>query len=174
MALATVPLAHRRRERRQGRERLDAMRVRCGLARPDWYRLLGVAKEADAFNPNGETAPGVAARAQLICRKHRTFIRSLENAVAREFARPAFVIDDQPLLSTIQVARALGVGDFHISTLRDRGRVDATRAGRSWGFSRSAVAALITNEKQLGYHSPLATAFLRWLDEEGVGSSAAS
>lgn len=127
----------------------DRIRRRAGLSRGQWTDLVG-------SHPDDETI-------YEVMRSHERFIQSIKAAIEYEMARPAVVIEGEPYISTIQAARALGVGEFHLANLRERNKLEATRYGRRSAFSRANLYKFLEGpEDPRERHSALATAFLRW------------
>lgn len=83
--------------------------------------------------------------------------------IARELKRPDFTIDGKPYLSAIQAASALGVGEFHLSNLRDRNKLSGRQHGRRVVYSRADLVALLKPTRDDKHRGPLAVSFTRWL-----------
>lgn len=134
---------------------VEEIRLRIGVSRPTWAELLGTSDPDAAL-----------ARAKELDRDHRTFKRRVVNALDIEFARPTLVLDDVKYITTRQATRALGLGEFHLSNLRDRQRVEYRRVGRRTLYSRSALDDLINMTiAPRAQHAPLSTAFVAFLEE---------
>lgn len=145
---------------------IDAARVRCGLAKPQWYKLLGIEGPWDASNEKDELLPSIAARADTLLALNAEFRAEVADRVRAE-ARYADYIgaDNQPVLSTSQVERALGISAFHIATARRRDKIRSILAGRYHGFPLDDVLAFVNEEKPTGYQSPLTGPFVRYVAE---------
>jgi hypothetical protein len=95
---------------------------------------------------------------------HARFVEHTKAAIEREFKAPSFRIDGKSYVSAIQAARALGTGEFHLSNLRDRGKLNGTPHGRRVVYAKSDLLALLKQSKDSNYRSPLASSFARWLE----------
>lgn len=134
----------------------ENIRLRCGLSRNQWTRLLDAVDQPDE------------ERAWVIGQAFDRFLEQRRSAVDIEFREPEFHGDDgTPLLSTIQAARALGVGEFHLANLRDRGKLNSTRVGRRAGFAREDLRDFLNiDQKPETRQTALGIAFLRWFEVE--------
>lgn len=126
----------------------DEIRRLCGLSKGQWVQALSRLVEPEK-----------------VLEKHREFIAETRRALDWEFRNAQFVIADEPHISTVQAARALGVGEFHLSNLRDRDKLPGVKHGRRSVYTRQHMDEFLEStlsEKER--HSPLASAFLRWLE----------
>lgn len=127
--------------------------------------LLHLERESQLRDPVLAEAAWTDAR--HIERLYNEYISLVRVRLEREFKRPETVIDGVPYLSTVQTARALGVGEFHLANIRERGRLHGEKLGRRAIYSRTELERFIT--EPMGDTSPysaLAYAFLRWLEAE--------
>ena len=120
----------------------EAIRSRYNITRTQWSELV----KDDSEGPK-------------IARRYEKFLEHVRKAIDFEFESPAFVVDEVPYLSTIQAARALGVGEFHLSNLRDRQKLIGVRHGRRSIYSRENLLEFLNTEPR---HSAVTTAFVRW------------
>ena len=95
---------------------------------------------------------------------HAEFVEHTKAAIAYEFKTPAFNFGGHKYLSAIQAARALGTGEFHLSNLRDRGKLHGTPHGRRVVYSKLDLTSLLKPSKTDKHRSPLAASFTRWLE----------
>lgn len=93
---------------------------------------------------------------------YETFLEGVRRAIAWEFKAPALKIDGAPYASTIQAARALGVGEFHLANLRYRQKLNGHTHGRKTIYAKRDLEALLKPQKDR--RSPIAASFIRWLD----------
>lgn len=143
---------------------VDSIRARCGLARTHWLKILGVENER-LMTWDGKVRPHVMRRALNVQALYEQYKTDVEGRLVDETERAAYVLDDKPYLSSIQVARVLGCGDFHIVTLRQRGKINATLTKRYWAYAPDDVRALLDFDDSKGYHSSIAGTFVRYLSE---------
>lgn len=133
---------------------IENIRQAVGVSRPSWIQLLGASSETAL------RGDAMLAAAKDVQRAHSRFIRKMIANVAAEFETP-IVVDDVEYITTAQVSRALGLGEFHVSALRDRGKLQAVRYGRRTLFSREAVMDLVTRGiEPRTQHAPLAPRFV--------------
>jgi len=144
----------------------ERVRRLVGLARPQMLRALKTTDARVLDIPDAEQDPAVLTKAAAIEAAYALYTGAIIAAIKTEAKNPAAKIDGKPYLSTRQAARALGVGEFHLANMRDRGKLPAQRAGRNYAFAVKDLITIATKpEKAGGYHSPLAGAFLEYLDE---------
>lgn len=140
-------------------QQLDAIRRNVGVSRPMWLQLLNVESDAAANRD-----PEILSRARDVQRSHRHFTRKMIRRIDEEFAKPAVVIDETPYISTAQVSAALGLGEFHVCALRDRGKLKAHRDNRRILYSREAIVELIESPvSPRQQHAPLAPKFVEYV-----------
>lgn len=133
----------------------EKIRLRCGLSRNQWAKLL---ETGDA---------GSDARAWEISKSFDRFLDRCRLQVDYEFQNPEFVEDGQPYISTIQAARALSVGEFHLANLRDRGKLASVRVGRRAGFRRDDLLDFLDIDRRPDTRqTALGVAFFRWFELE--------
>lgn len=147
---------------------IERTRARAGLTRPQFERLVAVPLYTAADLP-AEALPAVRA----VGAAHSRFIAMLKRNVSAEFRHPAYMIDGVPHVITIQVARALGLGEFHIANMRARNKLHAGSYGRKAVFTKEDVIAFIdrpltANERS----SPLAGSFIRFVEGERLSAKA--
>lgn len=149
---------------------VEEVRVRLGLSRPEFLRLSDDGWPSSIFTESTPPDSAVAV-AKRLSRQWGEYVRHVRRELDREFRVPFAIIDGEPCISTIQVGRALGVGEFHLSNLRDRQALASHRVGRRTVYSRAAIEALI--DKPLvppSRHSPLSAAFLRHVAERAYAA----
>lgn len=122
----------------------DEIRATLGLPRTLWATLLDM-----DYKP-----------AEIVDLMHE-FQDEIRSELDREFRRPIVTIDGEPYLSTIQASRALSIGDFHLSNLRDRGKLVPHSYGRRVVYSRAALEDLFVLDDSGRF--VLANAFMRWM-----------
>lgn len=127
----------------------ESIRRRTGLSKTQWAELVRGQNEDQ--------------RAYEISRLFERFLAHVHRALDNEFKNPEYEVDGVPCLSTIQAARALGIGEFHLANLRDRGKLKGRKFGRRAAFARVDLDAFLSipqapQERQ----SAMAQAFLRW------------
>lgn len=138
-------------------DQIEIIRRTVGLSRPAWLRLLNAVSETDL---RGEEKLAVA---RDILRSHGRFVRKISAAVGAEFAKEPTIVDGEAYITTAQVSRALGLGEFHVSALRDRGKLPALRHGRRTLFARDDVIDLIQRGVEPHtQHAPLAPRFAEY------------
>lgn len=122
----------------------DDIRIGIGLSKTQWDSLAG------------KRTPRQVATAW------EKFKRNASRALDYEFASPSFYLEDVPYITTIQAARALGVGEFHLANLQDRDKLQGTKHGRRIIYSRENLDALLSPPED-GRRGALAGSFIRWL-----------
>lgn len=149
----------------------ERIRRLVGLARPQMLRALARPAKLPV-DPrvldlsDAEQAPAVLTRALEMERFYTAYAAAVIAAIRSEAKNAAITIDGKPFLTSRQAARALGVGEFHLANMRDRGKIPAQRAGRNYAFAAEDLIAIVKKPaKSGGYHSPLAGAFLERFKE---------
>lgn len=147
----------------------DALRRRIGFNRPAWLELFAgvdVHTPDDIIDPSGDIDPKVRLRMRKIEQAFENYTVDCTRKLEREFTRPKYTLEDgTKLISTVQVARAFGLGDFHISTIRSRGVIKGTKMDDGYhGFTMLACLELLGPPKS-GYQSPLCASFQRFLSD---------
>lgn len=149
------------------RAEAELIRLRVGLARPQIERALG--RTPDMSPDQFWTRPSLPSDLARLESCYKRFVAKIKLDVDREFADPVATSDDgQVCISTAQVARSLQIGEFNLSNLRDRGTLAwlPMGVGRTM-YTRAAVYALIDNPfSGRARHSPLASVFLRFWEQE--------
>lgn len=140
------------------KDRVETTRLSIGLSRPQMDKLMA-----------GVDFPLV--RVKEIEREYRLFISDIRRKLLAESKRPVVVFDDEPCLSTVQVSRATGIGEFHLTTFRQRGKLFAIEIpGRRYPvFRYSDIREFV--DRPIGpreHHLPLAPVFIRWLQDKGI------
>lgn len=130
----------------------EEIRSLCGLSRTQWDILVG---SDMSFTPTE------------IKKQYAAFMDGIRNRLEREFRRPAIVIDGVPYLSTVQAAEALDVGEYHLSTMRSRGKLEGTKHGRRTIYSQGQMQSFLMDVDQAqNRKSALALAFLRRMERK--------
>lgn len=128
----------------------DEIRSLCGLSRTQWDNLVSA-----GFTP------------AQVRTSYQAFVQAIQSRIAEEFKRPADSIDGVPHLSTVQAAEALGVGEYHLSTMRSRGKLIGTKFGRRTFYSREQLESFLTDPEQAqAKKSALALAFIRMMERK--------
>lgn len=122
----------------------EDVRLYCGLSKAQYERLAAVC--------DPETLPEL----------FDAFLADIRAKVEIEFTAPAHMLGKTPVLSTVQVARALGVGEFHLSNLRDRGKLNSSKFGRRAVYSKADLDAFLDQQKIKERRSALAAAFVQY------------
>lgn len=133
----------------------EDVRIRCGLSRTQWDALAHPEDNDVAFTTKeiGDT--------------YDLFLADLQAKVDRAFRQPAFTIKGVAHLSTVQAAQALGVGEFHLSTMRSRGKLRGEKFGRRTIYSRDDLDRFLTHsEVETERKSALALAFTRLMERK--------
>lgn len=128
----------------------ESVRIKAGLSKAEWDRLVPDKKDSFAV--------------AKIERDLKRFIAGVRKAVDYEFEHPDVEIDGQPYLSVAQASRALGIGEFHLCTLRSREKLLGEKYGRRTVYSRDVLAEFVDPPNGTPRNSALASSFLRWLD----------
>jgi hypothetical protein len=119
-----------------------------------------------ALDRRSELSSETLSRLTELEQRHQEFQTAVSWAITREAEAPAIVLDDEPYLSSKQVAIALGIGEYNVSTARDRGKLPARRVGRRWFFCSADLKNILTGLPK-GYSSPVAAGFLSYLAKVG-------
>lgn len=157
---------------------IERIRRKIGLPRSTTKDLLGVPDDAIFRFADQRINPEVLARARALEDGFERWRAAVHYAVDREAqTSPARVDPDGTrYLTTRQAAHCLGTGDYHLSTLHLRGRIDSVSTGRGQGkinlFTVQALTDLIDNTGPRGhsdtgaaarpYQAPLSHAFVEW------------
>ena len=143
------------------REHIDVIRRKCGLSRPQMLSLLNL-KQASQLR-DVDVANRAKDEADAIEASYTAYLAAVRRRLAAELDRPVVVLEGVPHLSTVQTARVLGVGEFHLANIRERGRIVGHKLGRRAVYSEQELRRFI--QEPMGANSPysaLALAFLRW------------
>lgn len=133
----------------------EKIRLRCGLSRNQWAKLLETGDSGDD------------ARAWEISKSFDRFLDRCRLQVEYEFQNPEFSENGQGFISTIQAARALSVGEFHLANLRDRGKLASVRVGRRAGFRKDDLLEFLDIDRRPSERqTALGVAFFRWFELE--------
>lgn len=125
----------------------EEIRTKVGFSRAQWSRL------------NESDYPLLT-----LSQSYDLFLRHLLANIDLEFKHPAFVVDDVGYLTTVGVSHALGIGEFLIANLRNRGKLSSEqKVGRRAVYSRADLVEFVTTASSQDRRSALATAFVRWL-----------
>lgn len=139
-------------------EYLDQIRRKLGLNRPQFLRLLSIEKL--------ENRPEIQDRVVELQSEFAAFAHEITDNLHREIKRADHTVLGVPYLSTVQVSRCLGIGEFHVARIRSRGILKAHPVGGGYyGYTVEDVLELLDEPKQ-GYQSPLSGAFIRYLEEQ--------
>lgn len=147
---------------------VERIRQRIGLPRSTTKDLLGVDKDTVFTTEDRRMNPVVVRRAVALDAAFEQWRAAVRYALEREAeVAPAMVDEDgMRYLTTRQAAYCLGIGDYHMSTLRNRGKIDAVLSGRGQGqvnlFAVQALYDLIDNGPR-GYQAPLTHAFVEYV-----------
>lgn len=144
------------------RTQFEETRVKCGLTKSQLLGLLGLSRESQL----DENEPEYAEELTHIADEYTRYIERSKKAIDWEFKQPAHVLEGKPVISTVQAARALGVGEFHLSNLRDRRKLIATPFGRRAFYTRDALLKFVREQQHTKGHSSLSGAFVRWYQLE--------
>lgn len=123
----------------------EATRLSIGISKTEWEDL-----RREGYTP------------RQILSLWEKFRKHAIRALDFEFSNPEFVLDETAYVTAVQVSRALGLGEFHLSNLRDRGKLEGRRHGRRTIYSRENVDSLLSSPDD-GRRSSLAGAFIRWI-----------
>lgn len=128
-------------------EQAEKVRARIGLTTQQWKTLA-------VRYPDPE----------VITTLYQTWVLKLRKDIKAELSRAHYDIEGKPYLSAVQVARVLGIGEFHVCNLLHRGRLEGTRNGRRVGYAYRDVASLAERDyaKEGFKRSPLGRSFLDW------------
>lgn len=132
-------------------EQSEQQRIHCGLSRAQWEEAL----------EHGSPAKLVA--------KYNRYIEHLTKRIDREFMRPKYVLGfaSTKYISVSQLAEALNVGEFHLTNMRRRHKLEGTKYDRLVIYSQEQLSRFLTDASQAeNRKSALAAAFLRWLDSQ--------
>lgn len=133
----------------------EKIRLRCGLSRNQWARLIQSGDDGDD------------ARAWEISKSFDRFLDRCRVQVEYEFQSPELTENDQSFISTIQAARALSIGEFHLANLRDRGKLASVRVGRRAGFRKDDLIDFLDIDRRPDTRqTALGVAFFRWFELE--------
>lgn len=139
------------------KDKIEAIRIACGLSRPRLSLILADAPK----DPEARLAFLQKVKAQ-----HGAFRAGLHKAIDAE---TPYMLDGVPVLTSRQLARSLGIGDFHIAALRSRGKLEAVYEGRSVYYPVDGVHRFIDAPlRDSDHRSPFSTAFLRFLANRGL------
>lgn len=136
-------------------ETVEDIRVKLGLSRPQLERVL-IGYEDDELSRMRQIAKEYSA----YCARLRQSIRAL---------RPE-PVDGMDCLSVRQVSEVLKLGEFHVSNLRARGKLEAVyKEGYGTLFPVETVINLVGRPlARREHYSPLAPQFISWLNERGL------
>lgn len=156
---------------------LEAMRRSVGLPLSQWMRFLGASQDADLYR-NGFVTWETAHRAERIAEMYDEFRSALKAKITANRVHARFSVDGVPHFSTVQAAMILGIGGFHLTNLRKRGRVHGYPVNaRAHGFSVADLHHLIdvdaaeeANENNR-FVGALAGPFIAYLEERLTGAS---
>jgi hypothetical protein len=146
----------------------ELLRRKMGLARTQMLRALRTADMRVLDTPDDQQDPIVLSRCALIEREYGAYVAETMHEIWLEAEHPDYADSDAtPYLSSRQAARALGVGEFHLANMRDRGKLKAHhRVGRNYAFAVADLLTLVQDPASAGgYNSPLASAFLAYLEQ---------
>ncbi len=133
----------------------EEARTHCGLSRTQWDQLTQPEDDPESFLP------------EELLAEYNGLIQTITEKLDVEFRRPAFVLDNVPFLSTVQTADALGVGEFHLSTMRSRGKLKGQKYGRRTIYSREILDRFLTSPDEAAERkSALALAFVRLMEKK--------
>lgn len=170
---STIPSGHhstvgkQRPQDSEAWQRMEKIRASCGLAKQQWLRLFRAERERDLLETDGTLKGCVWTQAQFVEEQYKVFADSVFEALDREFARAPFLVDGQRLITAVQVARVMGIGDFNVMALRVRGKIESVKAASTYGFTKESIMRLLDTDRPIGYHSPLAGSFLRHMEDAG-------
>jgi hypothetical protein len=156
------------------KQSLEALRREIGISKIDLLGLLDLSESMgdSLFAPDWYLKPddlgrvGDISRAALeIASMRMLYGATLKSDIAEQFEFPAFRDEKGNAVSTVQASRALGIGEFNITNLVRRGKLDAEDFGDRPGFRRAALDSLV-DRPIMGaeLNSPLAAGFLVWLE----------
>lgn len=136
---------------------IDEIRRKIGLSKTQMFALLEDSRRSVLLHHKGP----MYKRAVEIGESYTEFLTSLGYALDRAFETPDAYVEDQPVLSTLTASRILGVGEFHLANLINRGRLTSHKIGRRTFFTRDDLVSLLDKDDDM--HTPLAAAFLRFM-----------
>lgn len=167
---------------------IEAIRLKVGLTKPQMMRLLEINPESVMLKPAQTLTLFTMSDDEIVTRAERRVPGTPSSLIkrAREIeslydvwkeiliSRLEAIAAGSPngLLRTRDVARVLGISDFHLSQLRIRGQVGAMQEShRRYVYTLKDVLELVeansntvtsTSHKTRG---PLTNAFLSWMSE---------
>lgn len=170
---------------------IERVRVKVGLTKPQMMRLLDRNPDNVMLKPTQALSIFAMSDDELLEKVERrttgtpsSLIRralEVEEMYDRWYAevmsRLEAIASGSPdgFLRTRDVARVLGISDFHLSQLRIRGTVEATQESqRRYVYTLDGVKDLVrNNSKTITSNSkktrgPLTNAFLSWINEEAA------
>lgn len=150
-------------DRGMERATFEDVRARIGLTKVQLLGLMGLEREAQ-LDPEDPEQERILTH---IWQEFEAYVEHVKRAIDWEFRTPDRHLPVRgkqvPVLSTVQAARALGVGEFHLSNLRDRKKLPGTPFGRRSFYTKDALLKFLRQQtEQQQKHMSLAGAFVRW------------
>lgn len=145
---------------------IERVRLKVGLTKPQMLRVIEAkAGRITLFSTREETIdPAFLLKARQVEEKYDRWVEQVLHKLR-------YAADATPdgLLRTRDVARILGISDFHLSQIRIRGNVEATAdKPRRFLYTYDAVADLVRSNSEVltsedrKSRGPLTNGFLAW------------
>lgn len=122
---------------------LETLRQNIGLSRFEFLRAIGHSDPAILLPHHASKNPEVLANAAALEHAYAGFHALCRQRLDEAFENHSVAIDGGPkLISSIELGRAIGLGEFAIANLRSRGKLKCRHIGRMAYYDRESIERL--------------------------------